>query len=89
MTHKTQKHIRLKFIKILNISQEPISREEEFTFNVFCCFFCFQTKPLIMSGHLPVSGYTPGQTIRVQFAVKNNSGHDILAFSTLLIKVFV
>lgn len=69
--------------------QLPAFKEKYKTFYPFCCFCCCcSSDPLHLVARIPVSGYTPGQTINVEIDVDNQSETDA-DISVQLIKVTV
>lgn len=60
---------------------------EEKTLVGCCLCCCFDSEPLNMECRIPVSGYTPGQTIKVLITVSNKSSLDVERLDVLLIKV--
>lgn len=43
--------------------------------------------PLVIKARLPVRGYTPGQTINLEFTADNRSDQDVLGFKVELVGV--
>lgn len=66
--------------------QEPLSVEHEKRFK-YCCIFPYLSPPLILKTKIPVKGYTPGQTIHIEFTVVNQSLNDVTNFAVQIIKV--
>lgn len=44
--------------------QEPVVKT---SYKQSCILLCFETESLDMTARIPVSGYTPGQTINAEF----------------------
>lgn len=60
-------------------------KEKHKTFYPCCCFCCCPSHPMHVTGRIPVSGYTPGQTIDVEIDV-NNRSDEYGEFSVQLLK---
>lgn len=67
--------------------QQPIVEELTKHFNACCIFFCCSSGPLLIVARTPVSGYTPGQSIRVELELTNNSNENVSTFVLQILRV--
>ncbi|KAJ6645788.1 Arrestin domain-containing protein 17 [Pseudolycoriella hygida] len=69
------------------ILARPVLAEisERFFFGGLIC--CVISSPMNVAVRIPVSGYTPGQTVNIEIKVNNRSGQEIDGFEVKLIKI--
>lgn len=76
----------MKYLSSL-VFQFPLVKEERKTFFVCCLLCCCETSPVFIKARIPVTGYTPGQTIEVALEINNKSDQRFQNFQVQIIKV--
>lgn len=67
--------------------QQPILVKKEKKISRCFLICCYRSNPLEIVARTPVSGYTPGQTINLEFTASNKSEQPISGFKVQLVKV--
>lgn len=62
----------------------PVVRVGVKTFYLCGFLCCFESQPVTIHAKTPVGGYTPGQTINLEFTVKNECNETLDAFTVEL-----
>ncbi|KAJ6636592.1 Arrestin domain-containing protein 3 [Pseudolycoriella hygida] len=64
----------------------PLVKEARKTFFICCLLCCCETSPVFITARIPVSGYTPGQTIELSININNKSDQKFEEFVVLIVK---
>lgn len=73
------------FIGVFLSLQQPLMTEKQLNYS--SCLSCFQSDPLCIYAGIKVGGFTPGQTIDLNFDVVNKSNLNVSTFTVQLVKV--